>query len=368
MYWGWGARCVPTALSLSQRATSPPRGGTGRGVPAPSTPAGTASASPSSRYGHGTGTPPSCPVPWWGPHGVLPIALTGGLSIAVHRRSATGCPTAGTGTRPRAGCPRMRGTAGTGGPGHPGVPAAAPAAPASSCVRGAAASRAPMCCTSATARPRRHGPASAPPAPVSGQGAARGAGGLGGPCGWGAWGIWGFPWLGMPRGSGGSRVHGCWGHPGGSQCTGDLRGSPSQSCPRDWGGSHSQHCLGGGFPWLQLPKGPGGPHDLGCPGDLGAAWCAQRGSHSQICLGGGCGGGVLNLGLPGGGTPALTPPSAHSGRRLERVGDLVQLHGGLRGGGGAPAALPAPPGRGPALRRAARHGPRHPGDRWVTPP
>lgn len=73
MYWGWGARRVPTAPSLSQRATSPPRGGTGRGVPAPSTPAGTASASPSSRYGHGTGTPPFVPcavvgAPWGPPH------------------------------------------------------------------------------------------------------------------------------------------------------------------------------------------------------------------------------------------------------------------------------------------------------------
>lgn len=193
----------------------------------------------------GRGPPPSCPVPWWGPRGVLPIALPGGLSVAAHPRSATGCRTAGTGTRPQAGCPRTSGTAGAGGPGHPGVPAAAPAAPASSCVRGAAASRAPTCCTSATARPRRHGPASAPPAPVSGPGAARGAGGLGGPCGWDAWGIWGFPWPGMPRGSGGSRVRGCWGHPGGSQCWG---------CTGDLGGSHGQHCLGGGFPWLQLPK------------------------------------------------------------------------------------------------------------------
>lgn len=46
---------------------------------------------------------------------------------------------------------------------------------------------------------------------------------------------------------------------------------------------------------------------------------------------------------------------------------MVQLHTGLRGGGGTAAALPAPPGRRPALRRTARHSPHHAGDRWVTP-
>lgn len=124
---------------------------------------------------HGMGSTAVHSLLSWCPVGVPAVfphrPACWGLSIALCHRCATGCLTAGTVMWPQGGCPQMRGTAGTGAPGHPGGSAAAPVASASSFRHGIAAREPRVCCTSATVKPRRQGPASSLPALVSGHGA-----------------------------------------------------------------------------------------------------------------------------------------------------------------------------------------------------
>lgn len=161
--------------------------------------------------------PPSFPVPWWGPRGVLPIALPG----AQHRHApqvCNGLPDCGDGDAASGWVPSDERDCGHWGPWAPWGACSRSCGPGQQLRARGCSQQAPDVLHQCHGEATQARPCFSTACPG---GWARGCAG-----GRRAWGIpvtgvpggsGGFPWLGMPRGpGGGSHVQGCWGHPGGS--------------------------------------------------------------------------------------------------------------------------------------------------------
>lgn len=256
--WGCGWKRPPRhghPLSPPQKATSPPVGATGRGDPAPNTPAVRMSVSPSSRYG-GCGGRPPLPVPPWGPYGAAPPPPR--LSIAPVPQVCDGVPDCGAGGEP----PQDEQDCGVWGAWGPWGACTHSCGPGlQQRTRGCHQHRPGVLhrCRGQAAQEQQCFSIACPGEwdcrqgwGVGGWGPARGFGG--GPTAGDARGVRGDPMAGVPAGFGGS--HG-WGYPGelGVPVAGEILGSLWLRLHGEFGGFHGWGCPAG----LGVPKGVPNP-------------------------------------------------------------------------------------------------------------